>query len=127
MAIQLIESICYTPIHKIIKYTRFPGNKVNVMVVDWQVLPITAASAELHVATMETDSNLYYAIRMSGNLKSKIDSIDESIFKIKLCSGEELIFGSPYIPVKPLFSNNLNNSKFEINYSSPSGPSTLIS
>lgn len=126
MAIQLIEAIFYAPIHSIISFESYPGNKVNVNVVEWKNIPMTPASAFLEYSSRQDSPGSSYDIAITARLKENIGLIPESILKVRLCAGKELIIGTPFIPVKSDETNNLSLTEFKINHSSISIPSELI-
>ncbi|VTQ01769.1 hypothetical protein [Sphingobacterium daejeonense] len=126
MAIQIISSIEYAPVHSIIGFETYPDGTSRVMVEEWKPIPMHPASGEMETNSKEDASGIYFSTTINARLKEGIVSIPASILKVKLCSGKEFILGSPSIPTRSHENSSLTRDLFEIEYVHVSKPWELI-
>lgn len=126
MAIQIIESISFASVRDVLEFDKVPDLGVNVTVREWKDLAIHPASGDLSFNTRSDASGILYNIGIQARLKQNNLIPEEGIFKIKLCSGKELIVGSPFIPVTPLQNSSLSLTSIRIDHISPTPPLEVL-
>lgn len=126
MAIQIISSIDYAPVHSIMGFETYPDNTAKVNVEEWNPLPMNPASGEMETKTREEASIYYFITQLDARLKENIRPLPQSIFRITLCSGKAFVLGSPFIPVKSLIETTMTVCRFSIEHSDGSGPREIV-
>lgn len=127
MAIKIISSIQYAPIHGLIGFQTFADGTVMVNVEEWMSIPMHPASGELETSSKQDSSGVYFSTNINARLKESIGPIPASILKITLCSGSEYILGTPSIPIQSLERSTLTMDRFELEYSNVFKPLELVS
>lgn len=126
MAVQIIESLVFAEVRDVLQFDKMPENQVVVAVRTWKDLPIHPASGEMTFTSRTDAPGISYNISVSARLKESKGISDECIFKVKLCSGKELIIGSPFIPVIPLQNSSISLTSIQISHLSTCPPLELI-
>ena len=126
MAIQIISSIDYAPVHSIMGFETYPEGTAKVNVEGWNPLPMNPASGEMVTGTREDASVTYHVTEIDARLKDNVRPLPESIFRITLCSGKAFVLGSPFIPVRSRIETTMTLCRFSIEHSDGSGPRELV-
>src|SRR5690606_5845838 len=126
MAIQIIQSLSYANLDEVISFYPFPTGKANIEVTDWHPFPTHPASGDLDTTTRTGAPGTTYNSTISARLKTDIELPDAVILLVTLCSGRQLLLGSPDIPVRANKNMSLSLTTLSISYTSFNQPLELI-
>lgn len=126
MALQIIQSIAYANLNDVVSFYPFPKGSVNIEVTDWKPMFMHPASGDLDTSTRTDGSGTTYNSTISARLKNDIQLPDAVILLITLCSGKQVVLGSPDIPVRANKNMTLSLSTLSISYSCFNQPLELI-
>lgn len=126
MAVHIIKSMAFTPYHQVVSFVNKPDNTSEVEVVQWFDLDMHPTSGEISYASKENDAGTSYTINVAARLKNPIKQYRYGLLKIELCSGKELIVGTPDVPVSMLESSNLNLTRLNLTHNAIDPPYELI-
>lgn len=126
MALQIIQSIAYANLNDVISFYSFPTDKVNIEVTEWHLFPMHPASGDLDTSTRTDGPGTTYNSTISARLKNDIPLPDAVILLITLCSGKQVVLGSPDIPVRANKNISLSLTTLSISYSSFNQPLEVI-
>ncbi|GAA4137877.1 hypothetical protein GCM10022216_14380 [Sphingobacterium kyonggiense] len=130
MKIQIISSLAYVEVKNITSYNLIPErnglSKVFLKVLFWKDIPMHLASGEMQIISKQHPAGTYYTCNISARLKVIFGTIPESLIKITLCDGRELILGTPFIPVKSDETRSLTNYLFSIQHNGIDPPLEMI-
>ncbi len=126
MAIEIISSLDYAPVRSIISFESFPDHTAKVVVEEWKSIPMNPASGEMQTRQGDGPSGQHYSTTISARIKQALKPIDACIIKLVLCSGKELIIGTPGIPAIIISSSTLSGSRMNIEYDNIMPPLELL-
>jgi|SRR5690606_3449065 len=126
MPIQIVESLAYASLNEIISFYPFPAGKVDVQVTNWHPFPMHPASGELDTTTRTDAPGTTYNSTISARLKTDIELPDAVIIRVTLCSGKQLLLGSPDIPVRANKNMSLSLTTLSISYSNYQQPLEIL-
>jgi len=126
MAIQIIQSIAYANLNEVVSFYPFTTGKVNIEVTGWHPFPMHPASGDLDTSTRTDGPGTTYNSTISARLKNDVQLPDAVILLITLCSGKQLILGSPDIPVRTNKNMSLSLTTLSVSYASFNQPLELI-
>lgn len=126
MALQIIQSIAYVNLNELVSFYPFPNGSVNIEVTDWTPIPMHPASGEMNTTSRTDAAGISYTTAISVRLKTDIKLPDAIILLVTLCSGKQLVIGSPDLPVRVNKNQTLSLSILSINYTSFHQPLEVI-
>lgn len=126
MALQIIQSIAFVNLNQVISYYPYPTGSVKMTVTEWTDFPMHVASGDIDTSSRTDAPGTSYASTISARLKQDIMLPNAVILKVTLCSGAELIVGTPDIPVRIKKNSSLSRNTLNISYNGFHQPLNLI-
>src|SRR5690606_5927581 len=111
----IIQSLYIAQLHDIISYSPFPHGSGQIEVANWIAVPLHPASGELPVADSHLPAGRSLRTLLRCRLRQSFSIPRGCILKVVLCNGDELLLGSPDIPVQPNKHSTLSLDTFTIN------------
>lgn len=124
MAIEIIKSIAFAPVNKVIEFIQ-QGHSVQSRAY-WKTIPMHVASGQLTSMSKQEAAGTAYTTNISVRLKESIGMLEHGIFKVELCSGRTLIVGTPDIPVRANENISLSLTSLSITHNSIDPPLELV-
>lgn len=124
-SLSLIKQISFAPIDKVTLFTKTSNDTVRVEA-SWITIPMYVTSGYLNSSTIQGASGSSYKASLSARLQKRIGVTPYCLIKVELCSGENLIIGTPDIPVRSSENVTLSMVKFDVNHNSIDPPLMLI-
>lgn len=124
MDIQLIDQIHYASINNIRSYADHNG-KISITAL-WSEIPMRIASAEIVTTSRQDSAGTSYAITINAAFRYMPEYLPACILRVTLCSGKQLIVGSPDMPVTIATSSTLATRRFTITHNSIYPPQEIV-
>lgn len=127
--IHLIDQIHTTPINQIKSYANHNG-KISIAA-QWLDFPMLIASGELTVTSRPDIPGTSYIINITGRFNKQFSAYHHQqhfpacVLRVTLCSGQQLIIGTPDMPVQIATNSTLSTKRFTITYNSIHPPLEL--
>ena len=112
----IIQSLYIAQLHDIISYSPFPSGSGQIEVANWIAVPMHPASGEMTISDSHTPAGRSFRTMLSCRLRQSFSIPRACILKVVLCNGDELLIGSPDIPVQPNKNSTLYLDTFTINH-----------